>query len=327
MATEQKISSIFEARAESRISYERASFAVVADLELAAQSTGWKIDYRRMGSGAFLGGFSGMQCGSISLLSEHFNNSLNIACQPPQDQIGIFFPGLLVGGASCCGHTIEDGDLIVLPSGSDLEVSTNGECFNETLYMPQLDFLKAARAILRSDDQISLSSAFICSGDPTRVARFRQLIISIGFLQELDPEKASSLLAEAIHMVAEATNIQSSEKLTDSVVSRVALRAQTFIEDNLDDIIRTEELCTHAGASLRTLQRCFSAHFQVSPTHYIKARRLNAVRRILAESLRQEQTVTNIAMASGFYHLGRFSADYLDFFGEHPSDTLKRSKK
>jgi transcriptional regulator GlxA family with amidase domain len=37
-------------------------------------------------------------------------------------------------------------------------------------------------------------------------------------------------------------------------------------------------------------------------------------------------SVTSIALAAGFSHLGRFSHDYAERFGERPSETLKRCR-
>jgi AraC family transcriptional regulator, ethanolamine operon transcriptional activator len=64
----------------------------------------------------------------------------------------------------------------------------------------------------------------------------------------------------------------------------------------------------------------------LSPKAYLKARRLNAVRR---ELLRDETAVGNIfdrASSWGFWHMGQFGRDYKAMFGELPSETLKRKK-
>jgi AraC family ethanolamine operon transcriptional activator len=327
MTTEQENSSTLETRKGSGIAYARTDFSAVEEMELAARSFGWSVEYQQWRSGPFYSAQQLLECGGISLISAHFGSDLNISCEPPQGYIGVTVPGLVDGQVDYCGHTITDGDVIVFPAGCELDVVTSGKCHAETLFMQQSDFLKAARAILGSDNPIPTDAAYICRGNPVNLAKFRQLIISIQFLQGLDPENASTLLSEAILLAAGTTNLRDSEKLAGSASTRVAHRARDFIEAHLDDTTRFDKLCANSGASLRTIQRCFATHFQISPTDYIKARRLNAARRILARNHPQEQTVTNIAMSVGCFHLGRFSADYLDFFGEHPSDTLKRSKE
>jgi len=85
-----------------------------------------------------------------------------------------------------------------------------------------------------------------------------------------------------------------------------------------------EDLCHYTGVSLRTLQRSFVEYFQASPSEFIRARRLNAVRQGLLAAASPHHTVTHIANNSGFTHLGRFSVNYRKHFGESPRETLAK---
>ncbi len=100
-------------------------------------------------------------------------------------------------------------------------------------------------------------------------------------------------------------------------------RARDYIEAHADQAIRIESLCEHAGTTLRTLERIFTRELGVTPQQYVKARRLNAVRRRLIDADRdQGLKVTDVALDHGFAHLGRFSGEYRRFFGESPRETL-----
>jgi AraC-like DNA-binding protein len=50
--------------------------------------------------------------------------------------------------------------------------------------------------------------------------------------------------------------------------------------------------------------------------------RFHATRQQLTVASPGQTTVTQVAYDNGFYHLGRFSADYRRLFGELPSKTL-----
>lgn len=126
--------------------------------------------------------------------------------------------------------------------------------------------------------------------------------------------------------MAAASSRSSAERLANGDRARIAQRAQTFIEENLHGAIRLEDICAVAGVGVRTLQRCFVSHFGISPTGYIKARRLNAARRDLVAADPSSLSVTKIALRNGFSHLGRFSVDYRAHFGESPSETLMATK-
>lgn len=88
--------------------------------------------------------------------------------------------------------------------------------------------------------------------------------------------------------------------------------------------ISLEDLARSAGISSRSLHTCCKKEFGVGPMTWLRDIRLDeAHRRIQAHS---QDSITDIAMAVGFGHLGRFSAYYKDRFGELPSATSASHK-
>ena len=69
----------------------------------------------------------------------------------------------------------------------------------------------------------------------------------------------------------------------------------------------------------------FADHFQMSPYDYLTKTRLDRARRALLSGDPAFRTVTAVAVDHGFSHLGRFSRDYREAFGELPRETLARS--
>jgi len=108
-----------------------------------------------------------------------------------------------------------------------------------------------------------------------------------------------------------------------SIAPRGIKRAVDYIQANLDAPVTIADLVAASGVAGKTLWRHFRDFRGTTPMRYLRDARLDKVH----ESLRQaepEQSVTEIAMAWGFAHMGRFSARYRDRFGEAPSETLKR---
>ncbi|WP_179404475.1 AraC family transcriptional regulator [Burkholderia guangdongensis] len=101
------------------------------------------------------------------------------------------------------------------------------------------------------------------------------------------------------------------------------LRAKQFIHDNASENIALEDIERAAGVSRYKLFDGFREHFGLAPMAYLKWHRLEAVRREMLTDC-SERNVSSIAMNWGFSHLGRFSNDYKQLFGETPSQTLKR---
>jgi len=112
---------------------------------------------------------------------------------------------------------------------------------------------------------------------------------------------------------------------------RARLRAHQLVKDArafINDRLRlghspsVVDVCAHTGISERTLQYAFQRELQLSPLAYIRIVRLNRARAQLLAAAPSETTVTHVATAWGFFHLGKFSQDYRRMFGERPSETL-----
>ncbi len=84
------------------------------------------------------------------------------------------------------------------------------------------------------------------------------------------------------------------------------------------------DLCMELHVSERTLRYGFHEHFGMAPIAYLKALRLNGVRRQLKASTADKTTVTNVAVQWGFWHMGQFAKDYKKMFDECPSETLRK---
>lgn len=101
-------------------------------------------------------------------------------------------------------------------------------------------------------------------------------------------------------------------------------RITGFLRNNLSEPITIGELSRMAGVSERTLRAAFREAVGVSPKQYTIAERLRAAHEALCAADPETTTVTDVAMAYGFFELGRFAGRYRDAFGETPSQTLRQ---
>ena len=93
------------------------------------------------------------------------------------------------------------------------------------------------------------------------------------------------------------------------------------IRKHLEEELLIPQVCSHAGVSQRTLERMFRNEFQMSPLEYTRARRLDRARHELACGL--SDSVSQVALESGFKHMGRFSSQFKRQFGRYPSQILR----
>ena len=108
------------------------------------------------------------------------------------------------------------------------------------------------------------------------------------------------------------------------IEARSLRRAKDYIHAHLDRPLSLAEIARQACVSPRTLELVFKRHGEASPLAYARRQRLQAAHAALRAVAREGRSasVTDVALAHGFVHMGRFSAQYRAQFGCLPSQTL-----
>lgn len=109
-------------------------------------------------------------------------------------------------------------------------------------------------------------------------------------------------------------------------VPRVLRRAEEFMRENLHNPIMIEDIAQSAGTSVRTLQSMCRARYGRAPMTVLRDLRLDQAWEDLSNP-EPDTSVTTVAMALGFFHLGRFSEHYRRKFGCTPIETLRAAKR
>jgi transcriptional regulator GlxA family with amidase domain len=109
------------------------------------------------------------------------------------------------------------------------------------------------------------------------------------------------------------------------IVPRDVKRAIGFMEAKLSWPISVADIAEASGGAGRTLFKHFQDFYGISPMRYLRNVRFEKAREALQRAQPQE-SVTEIAMAWGFSHFGRFSVEYRKRFGERPSETLRHAR-
>lgn len=103
-------------------------------------------------------------------------------------------------------------------------------------------------------------------------------------------------------------------------------QAEAFIRAHAADPLSSVDLARHLGINLRSLQLAFQKVHGTSPRSYLTRVRLEAARNRLLLADPDKDSVTAIALESGFTHLGRFAGEYARTFGESAKATLSRRR-
>jgi len=102
------------------------------------------------------------------------------------------------------------------------------------------------------------------------------------------------------------------------------LEARAYLHTHLHEQISIEKLAYKFKLSERTLRNYFKEELGTSPKQYITALRLAKVRDELKVSQMEKGVVEKTARRFGFTHMGQFAKSYKVYFGELPSETLRR---
>jgi Transcriptional regulator containing an amidase domain and an AraC-type DNA-binding HTH domain len=102
-------------------------------------------------------------------------------------------------------------------------------------------------------------------------------------------------------------------------------RAEAYMEAHFFEPLSLADIAAHAGVSARSLQAGFHNFRNMTPMAFLRSIRLQKARLSLAAADPAASTVTEIALACGFSHMGEFSVAYRRTFGETPRETLLRS--
>lgn len=101
--------------------------------------------------------------------------------------------------------------------------------------------------------------------------------------------------------------------------------AEEFIRAYAELPLSLGDLASVAGVSARTLQHSFQRHRGTSPMDFLRMTRLERIRNELLAA-NGDTTIAQVATRWGFFHFGRFAAEYRKQVGEAPSETLRRAR-
>lgn len=96
-----------------------------------------------------------------------------------------------------------------------------------------------------------------------------------------------------------------------------------LMNSNIEEPLSIDELATCVNASRRRVERLFQAHLETTPSRYYLELRITQARRLLLQS---NESISNIAISSGFLSSTHFSHCFKDYFGSSPSQVRQKHR-
>lgn len=230
-----------------------------------------------------------------------------------------------------------EGSLFILPAGAELDIRVAANV--ETVYFRfnQSVLLHKARAMDPSRWGAP-PTGLLCLdlGNLKSLDRFVENIFHLAQVNNQpgsddNGEVLSDIIMENILVALYSSQLINTEKNKILTARRRAKytvnRVIDYIKAQLEQHVcpRVSAICADLHLSERTLQYSFGTILDVSPHTYLRYIRLNGVRAALMQPDSNNLTITRVANHWHFLHMGRFSKDYQQMFGELPSATLRRA--
>ncbi len=292
-------------------------FAAIEALQEASREAGWDVQYRQLERGQLIARTATSMVGDIALIDEYASRSLEVAASSPDEHITVFVPFDESVRISINGRTLDTGSVLLMPTGDEFYSVTDGATRLLSMHIPKALLIRhlMAEGLNANQRDVSTLRMISCGSWTAGLRRaLLQALTASGDPVELDP----GLLAGLSAAIRESVTADAGR---GSLLRRSELaKALDYIEEHLEEPIRIATLCEIAGASRSTLERSFRGEFATTPLAYVRARKLDAVRRELVAS---DAPIADIAVRYGFYHLGRFSASFCEQFGVLPSNHRK----
>lgn len=298
------------------------------ELEHWSKTVGWSTDYRQVGAGNFDAWFDISLSPDLRSVEQFCSREMCITGTPPPGHIAFVLTHNQGERGRFLGRSLHTDEAMMMCAGSEAVYRTPPN-LNLTTVSLNCKRLTRVHAALTGEDLGPLI-------EKTRSLRFSKPFtdhLTNTFRRRLDsqsPHAGSEIaVAEQDEQVIRLllTAICAPQKTPSTRIDPKAralyvLRARDYIEAHLQQPLSLAILTHATGVSARTLEKAFQDFLGVTLVRYIKTRRLHAARQSLIKAEPHSGAVTKIALSFGLSHLGYFSHDYKQLFGESPSTTL-----
>lgn len=246
-------------------------------------------------------------------------------------------PDLLIvcGGFRC--STEQNSDLTKILKQADSEQRVLEGLWNGAIALAHAGLLDQHSCALHPDNHALLSEQFpqVQVSDQVTVCDQKRLtsagpVSAMEMMLQMINQSHGKETTRAIREILSCDQLSenSSNRLTqpgsDPCLPQNLQDIMELMAANIEEPLSVDELTDCIGLSRRQTERLFQNHLETSPGRYYLELRITHARRLLLQS---NESITNIALASGFVSTSHFSNCYKDYFGVSPSMAREQVKK
>ena len=301
--------------------FRRGRFA--AAFEQQSALVGWEQEYQQLGPGRFEGSVDSSCLGGVLIQRERLTLSVEQRSVAPKGTVNFAWldSGWRVDGArlgpAVVGAWIGGQEhLSVNAGGADsLFVTVDASLLGTPADEPFLTLIPSSdRVVAATGEWLRGILELAGEGAPG---------LGAPGADAHDPNEFSALLPRLIldRLAAIVIRYVTMPPARRILSPRIFNAVREFVDDRSGDPLSVGDICAELDLSRDALHRTFIDVLGVSPSAWLRLRRLNGAHRDLRVMVETGESVSAIAMKWGFWHLGRFSAYYHSHFGRYPSAT------
>lgn len=326
---------LFEASAPDDCYSLFAREALDAD-EHAAGLNHWKQDYEQLSAGVFRGSLEEIWFGNVQFFREKTNQVVHETGRAWEGSRTVGVGVELGENGFFAGQPLHVDTLFTLGSGGELDFRTPQHLDLLAVTADAFSLREYGEQIWQIDTEEKMPQAGLITPPAEATHALRQFLLLLLSSIESNPKLLNygqirkGIEQEVFNKLISTINEAPEQRPAPEPGSRHRLVAQArdYLLAHLDEPVTVADLCTALKVSRRTLQYSFQAVLNVNPVAWLRATRLNGVRRSLKAARDDPRaTVADIAARWGFWHLSHFAADYKLMFGELPSQTLRPASR
>lgn len=289
----------------------------------------WEQSYDQFSSGRFTGRLTELWLPRLQLFQESANQALQQSCAAWADSLWFGLPAPHRAVSRLDAQPIPEDTILFRPGGHEFELNTPK---NYNIFGIVVDQDLLLSHLMPEDLDVG---GLLQNGGTLKVtpALYQQMLRTLNqALFDPSPPGATNtpeglqdtvleLLCAAITQGVQPTPGADYSRIRRS--RQIVQQARELVLSQASQRLSIAEICRQLHISRRTLQYSFQEVVGLSPLTYLRILKLNQVRRRLHNTQDFASRVTHAATTWGFEHLGQFSQDYRQLFGESPSATLK----
>ncbi len=302
------------------------------DYDAFAESiSGWSLEFRQVDAGDSPAELVQISAPGVLVTRARFERAYDQQGQSPVGMrtFAVLDPG--TDGVHWCGRPFSDAEFAVFSERDGFEASSRPGFGVWTMSLADELLESCAATLGRSDRFDRVRAVGVSRAESAQLTALRALLAGLprsvdASRSDLDAccERLTRSLPQLLLSIGGApreTSPPAAPRLRDLAFER----ARTYALDQGGERPTVEGMREASGASWRTLDYAFRERLEVTPQNFLKAIRLDALRKALLDS-DERARIVDLATEHGFRHMGQLAADYRRQFGELPSTTLARSR-